>query len=314
MQTTASTIAQRQDLWRKADQKVAKRSGTKGGSGADEGRNRAKPIRVRQPPQVAPSPRTGIRLIPQSDFKLTARQRTDLVTVLRSQGKNTQLFLDDSECHVRQFLSRMRHEKRKRRPSDLRDRLLKIRGQASELLQSVAAINSSPSQYRPSSGAIGALLHLSDPSHIDCKDRIAQRIEDDLRDFISAIDRAMEMDRASVIEELQAMPLNRSRRHGASKFGLLLAQAMALEAIHVHSGAPPKAADRELIRNVLESYQKRFGEIRKYSPGASLHAFIQELFRYSSPADANANEKHRTYLIKDEAAQLKKQHASKRGR
>lgn len=253
-------------------------------------------------------------MIPQSDFKFTDRQRTELATVLKLQGKNTQPFLDDSECHARRFLSRKRHEKRKRRPSDLRDRLLKIRGQASELLQSVVAINSSPSQYRPSSGAIGALLHLSDPSNIDCKDRIAHRIEDDLRDFISAIDRAMEIDRASVIEELQVMPLNGSRRHVASKFGLLLAQAMALEAIHVHSGAPPKAADRELIRNVLESYQKRFGAIRNYSPGAPLHAFIQMLFMYSSPTDASANEKHRTYLIKDEAAQLKKRHASKRGR
>ena len=254
--------------------------------------------------QVPDPPKDGIRLWPEITFKFTVDQKDQLAEILGKPTGEVTALLDRIEQHVGEYLGIRKRARGASPPAELRDKIVRVRGQACTLLESLAEVNSAPASLSPDGDALWTLLSFYDPPLTSGDPGVARRVDAELRQLVETIDRVLALDVQEIESQKERLQQVRNPKRNLKKMldNLLQHQDLSLQLqyrrkIEARRGAPEKAAERNLTLAIVRSYEDNMGAISGHSPATPFYMFVQTVLNIAIPEDdAMDATAHRTVI------------------
>lgn len=249
---------------------------------------------LRQPPSPPPK---GIQLLPSVKFEFDADQRKLLAALLPKAPHDLTEFFRQTESDVSWYLSAKKRRDGASSPAVLRDKLLKLRGQACSFLEALAEITNAPARYAPDSEVLSTLLNVSNRD-------VARRLDTELRGFVAAVDAACTQSQEDIEAQLSELQHKGISSPTIAQLMSLSMTARYRKRIEAHVGGQWKPIERELVRRLALSYQRLFGDDLTSSRNSPFYEFIHAVFQYANP-DAYINAEEHRRIVEEVIAALR---------
>lgn len=226
--------------------------------------------------------KTGIRLLPGSDFSFTDKDRRTLIDHLNKFSDGIDPFLDTVEELAREYCTHIRQRQGATTPVELKEKLQSIKKHAVGILRNFNSLGVLKDEYSAGGEDTKTLLYFEVKDYTSDSQIFIKRVIGDLTALIQAIDSATSGDIESLESERDRINSKRFPVRVARAFGLSLKKKYRKKATPVR-GRPKKEAEVKLIKNIALAHEHHFGELPPKAPEGYFIDFITDLFYLITP-------------------------------